>query len=83
MKKLRRVLSWILILTLCCGEMTPQLAVYAAGEETAIEEEGVSVSDDEAAVSGDEAVSEDAAEEETISEDAAPEDTVSEDVAAE
>jgi len=83
MKKLRRVLSWILILTLCCGEMTPQLAVYAAGEETAVEEEGVSISDDEAAVSGDEAVSEDAAEEEKIPEDAVSGDSVSEDEAAE
>ncbi|MBQ9867654.1 MAG: chitobiase/beta-hexosaminidase C-terminal domain-containing protein [Lachnospiraceae bacterium] len=83
MKKLRRVLSWILILTLCCGEMTPQLAVYAAGEETVVEEEGVSISDDEAAVSDDEAVSEDAAEEEKIPEDAVSGDSVSEDEAAE
>ena len=73
MKSLRRLMSWILILTLCCGEFTPQMAVYAADVETVISE-GDDVSADEIVISEDKAVSGDEAEapeDETVSEDAA------------
>ena len=54
-------MSWILILTLCCGEFTPQMAVYAADVETVISE-GDDVSADEIVISEDKAVSGDEAE---------------------
>ena len=77
-------MSWILILTLCCGEFTPQMAVYAADEETVIGEEDT-VSSDGYVISEDEAVSADeVTEDDTVSEDAAvseDEVTVSEDEA--
>ena len=94
MKRLKNIISWILILTLCCGEFTPQYMVYAAGEEidTQFDDEtsggdtlvsaDTAVSEDEAATDED-AVSEDETKEEAVSEDETKEDAVSEDAAEE
>ncbi|MBP5606878.1 MAG: hypothetical protein J6X66_01240, partial [Lachnospiraceae bacterium] len=84
MKRLKNIISWILILTLCCGEFTPQYMVYAAGEETGIQFDEETLSGD-TAVSDDAVVSEDnaAEEEDAVSEDAAEEEAVSEDTTEE
>ncbi len=79
MKRLRNIISWILILTLCCGELFPAASVYAADievtqDDTAVSSDDAVVSEDDAAVSADEAVSEDAA----VSEDEAAEEETSE-----
>ncbi len=51
MKRLRNIISWMLVVILCCGEITPQMQVFAAGtpgteEEQVTAEDSVSVSDE-------------------------------------
>ena len=86
MKRLRNIISWILIFTLCCGEFVPAAAVYAADTEVTVEDQEelsdeTAVSEDAPAVTSEDAVSEDEAVsgDEAVPEEAAEEDTASED----
>ncbi len=86
MKRLRNIISWILIFTLCCGEFVPAAAVYAADTEVTVEDQEelsdeTAVSEDAPAVTSEDAVSEDEAvsRDEAVPEEAAEEDTASED----
>ncbi len=87
MKRLRNIISWILVFTLCCGEFVPAAAVYAADTEVTVENpeelsDETAVSEDAPAVISEDSVSEEEAvsgDEAVPEEAAAEEETASED----
>ncbi len=89
MRKLRNIISWILVFALCFGELAPATAVYAAEtdaeaaealEEAAADEGQEAVSEDETAGADEEATGEAVPEEQALEDEAAGDEAAEESV---